>query len=240
VQSDHLKKIQNLLFALVLSGSLNIILATAFGYWYLKESPPKPYFEGKPVTQESGIIELSNAEAILQLKEKSKNELMSLLGDRTLVENGYSRRDLSLGCLVSFHHFDLERALPQGMSKLDTRSLVFGKKTDGKPARLVVYSGLSEEQWKSIEDFAKNEKWPITSRGLFFALKKPENLHDESLTETFFLSQQFLAVETLISRAPVAIAKAEILEMLLQGSWQMLAQFTEEQKKGADFSPQRR
>lgn len=240
MQDESLKKVRSLLIALVLSGGLNILLATSFAYWYLKESPPKPYFENKPLSKSvsSLTLDATNAQTIIHLKELSRQELIAQLGNHDLVENGYTKRDLALGCLVSFHHFDLERALPEGIKNLEPRSLVFGKKTDGSSARLMVYSLLTEDQWKHIERFAKHEKWPMTARGLFFALKKPENIHDESLIDAFFLSEEFLAVETLLARAPQPLAKAEILEMLLQGSWQMLAQFTHEQRMTKDLSVQ--
>lgn len=242
--SDHLRQIRRLIFTLICSGSLNIILIAVLFYVVVTESPPIPYFENKPAEKKEQLApfagDLTNSQMVHRFLRMSTHQLKTKLHDKTLVENGFAIRDLALACLTSFHHFDLSRAL-QGLPPPEQkRTISYGRHRDGTPATLVVFPGLSEKQFQAISDFAQTEKWPLTNQGLFLALRRGSLLDNTSLAEAFFLTQEFLAAETLFNRAEVPIEKNELLQILLEGTWKMLSEFTNQQKKMQDLSAARR
>jgi len=223
--------------ALIVSGTLNIILAGGLFYWVIKERPPTPYYELKPANkqeQQSPLaIDHSNNEVIRYFKKMPMEWLIGRLKNTQLVENGYTQRDLALASLVAFHHFDSERALAGLPLPAQFR--------DGSPAELIVYPGLSEKHFEAIITFAQTEKWPLTSKGLFLALRKGTfDKSDTTLADTFFMTPEFLAVDLLFGRSDVAVDKGEILDVLLQGNWEMLTAFTTQQRATQDLSPARR
>src|ERR1700733_8531977 len=113
--SDQLKYIQRLSRFLFISGLFNVLLITLLIYAIYREQPPAPYFEHKPRAGIEQIASLSqnmtNAQVIRKFRSTNLKELLSKLSDSQIVENGYTKRDLALSSLVSFHGFDLERAL---------------------------------------------------------------------------------------------------------------------------------
>jgi len=230
--------------ALFISGVLNIVLASLFFYWVVKERPPTPYFESKPAGKEDQqapvAIDQSNAEMIRQFKELPMDQLISKLASKDLVENGYAQRDLALACLVTFHHFDLSRALLGLPEPTQHRAIQFGVCKDGTPSKVVAYPGLTEEQFYAIGEFAQRERWPLTSRGLFMNLRKPEGRADGSLIDAFYLTPEYLAVEVLFNRSEATVDRNDVLNILNDGTWQMLSAFMEQQKEVQDLSPARR
>jgi len=230
--------------ALFLSGTLNIVLATLLFYWVFREQPPTPYFKLKPAEQENQQIVLASgqntSELIRHFKTLSTKQLIDMLSDTQLVENGYTQRDLTLASLVTFHYFDISRALSGLPQPSQHRAIAYGVRKDGHPSKVIVYPGLSDEQFQAIIHFAQTEKWPLTARGLFLSLAKPENRHEASMADTFYMTPEFLTAETLFNRSDAKVEKAALLQVLLDGSWQMLWTFVEEQKQAQDLSPARR
>lgn len=90
------------------------------------------------------------------------------------MEDGFSERDIALGCLVAFHNFDVSRALLGHDQPAQQRSLIYGRLKSGEPAAIDVYTGLTEQQYQAIKDFATTERWPLTSKGLFWQLKRSD------------------------------------------------------------------
>ena len=244
MNSDNFPYIRKLMIALTASGVLNILLISLFFYWMIKDTPPSPYFEQKPALKEEQQAPLAsergNAELIHYYRSLSFDQLVAQLNHHRLIENGYSQRDVALACLVTFHHFDLERALVGFTQPEQKRSIVYGQLKNGLPAMITVYPGLSDEQFQAVIHFANTEKWPLTSKGLFWQLKKMKNLPDSSLEDAFSITPEFLSVELLFNRAESSVSKAEIQSMLLEGTWLMLSQFAEQQKLVQDLSPARR
>lgn len=243
--SDPLVYSRRMTTLLMISGGLNIALLSLFFYWTMRERPPTPYYELKPANlqeQQSPLaIDHSNSEVIRYFRKKPFEWLVARLHNVKLVENGYTQRDLALACLVAFHHFDINRALLGLPSAEQTRSIVFGKYRDGSPAELTIYPGLTDKQYESILAFAATERWPMTSKGLFHALRKqPSNSRELSLMDAFFMSPEFLSVEMLFGRGEVQVEKSELLNLLLQGNWNLLSTFVEQQKVSQDLSSARR
>ncbi len=237
--------IRKLTTALILSGAFNVLLLIFIFYLMLGDRPPIPYCELKPATAQEQLsplaIDHSNHEVIRYFRKMSFEWLVARLNHAQLVENGYTQRDLALACLVAFHHFDVERALASFPSTGQKRLLNYGKFSDGRPAELTVYLGLSEKQYEAIRSFALTERWPLTTKGLFLTLRKQQaGQREKTLEHAFYMTPEFLVVELLFNRNPVAVDKEELLNMLVEGSWAMLNRFVDQQKVSQDLSSARR
>lgn len=242
---DPLRQTRRLTIALIVSGALNISLLSVFYYWTVKDNPPTPYVELKPANKQEQqlplAVDLSNSDVIRHLRKMPREQLIARLNNTQLIENGFSLRDLALACLVDFQQFDIEKALLGYPQPLQKRSIIYGKHRDGKPAELVVYPGLSDKQYQAIINFATTERWPMTSKGLFLSLRKQEDkLADPTLSDAFFMSPEFLAVETLFGRSKAPIDKKDLLKVLLQGDWNTLSSFADQQRVSQDLSAARR
>lgn len=241
MKNELLLRLRRLTLALILSGCVNILLVSFTCYWFIRERPPTPYCERKPIEKERRkaiITDRSNSEIVALLKKLSYQQLLSQLKNQTLVENGFSYRDLALGCLITFHHFDVNHAvmgLPQPSQK---RAIQFREKD--KVEEVITYSHLTDDHYKAIMHFAQTEKWPFTSEGLFHKLKSPQQAEDKSLAYAFCLTPEFLAVELLFKRSPTPVKRDELLEIILEGPWSLLNGFVEKQRFTQDLSEDQR
>ncbi len=239
--SKHIKKLTS---TLLVSAFLNIVFLALLFYFLAKETTPRPYFELKPANKEQQQTPLategSTKEILQGFRSISLEQLINKLSDLQQVENGFAQRDLALSALIAFHHFDLPRALLGKPQPAQQRDIPLGKNSRGFAVHVKIYPGLSEEQYEAITHFAKTERWPLTSRGLFILLRKQGIQYDHSLAEAFFLTPEFLSVETLFSRSEKKIEKHELLHLLNQGNWKMLTTFFSQQKAIQDLSPARR
>lgn len=165
-------------------------------------------------------------------------DLLLRLENKELADEGYMKRDLALSCLVAFHHFNLERAL--GGLSLQQRKISFSDEEGHETMGLTIFPGLADYQYQAILHYAKTEKWPFTSQGLFFALKRNEERRDPSLLEAFSLTPEFHAVFTLFSRTGTPLPREVVIGLLADGEWEPLAHFTEEQRKMQDLSVDKR
>jgi LysM repeat protein len=240
-QNDPIRKLTQALFV---SGAINIALVTFLFYFLIKDNTPHPYYELKPADQQEVQTPLasdqSNAEIIRNFRALPLEQLLIKLNNTQLVENGYMQRDLALAALIAFHHFDLSRALLGQPQPSQQRKIILGKNRKGDSVEAIVYPNLSENQIHAIIQFANTERWPLTSHGLFLQLRKKGNHPESTLTDAFFLTPDFIAVETLFNRSDVQVEKSELLKVLTQGSWEMLSTFTEQQRIAQDLTPARR
>lgn len=221
------KKIKILSVMLIFSGAMNIALLSAFAYSRYQESPlALPHFGKKeePIT---------NHQIFASMARLSFRELVSFLTNKDLVEEGYSKRDLAIAALVAYHHFNIEKALSGTPLQVRTLTLAGQEKIDLFPA-------LTEEQFEAIIRFAYQEKWPLTSKGLFSILKSQKDLRDESLEQAFFLTSEFYAIQLLFQKTEAAQDPETLLNLISEGSWEVLEKFTREQEKVLDFSVDKR
>lgn len=243
MEKNHIEQIKHLTRALMLSGAFNIILLSLFFYWIIKESPPTAYCELKPIEKKNlAMIPLdkSNIDVINSFKTLNRDQLIAKLSSTQLFENGYSQRDLALGYLISIHHFDLMRSLHGKTLPEAPRTITFSTTPDGKRQEILVYPGLSENHYQAIIQFANTEKWPLTSQGIFLALKEHLDDKDPSLVDAFILTPEFLAVDMLFNRLEPSVDKKELLTVLKDGDWQRLVNLVENQRSLQDLSPSRR
>jgi len=244
-QNIQLKYMRRLMFALMASGTINIVLLSIFFYWLIKDNPSPAYFEKKPALlqeQQAPLAsERGNAELVHYFRSLTFEQLVAKLSNNQLIEDGYTQRDIALACLVAFHHFDLSRALLGHELSMQQRAIAYGQLKSGQPATITVYPGLSDEQFRVIFQFIEMERWPLTSKGLFLQLKKFSDQVNLTLKDAFFMTSEFLAIELLFNRVDhVALNKDELLQMILEGSWSLLSDFVEQQKLIQDLSSARR
>jgi len=154
---------------------LNIGVLSFLLFWLLKERPPTPYCELKPASSEQQQIPLADqrgcAEMLAQLSQLSFSQLIHRLSHTQLIENGYAERDLALACLMAFHYFDLQRALPNNTQPQQKRLLAWKPKGQATTNILAVYPDLTQQQFETLIKFAKTERWPLSAEGLFLLLK---------------------------------------------------------------------
>lgn len=170
-----------------------------------------------------GLIS-SNKEKLAELSRLSFRELVSMLTNKEAMEDGYSKRDLALAVLVKEHHFHLEKAL--GALPMQVRH-VHG---------VELFPALTEEQFGAIVRFAYQEKWPLTAKGLFLHLNK----RDASLENAFFVTHEFAALQTLFQKTGSPQEPSLLLDLIAEGSWDLLAAFVKEQMQLLDFSIEKR
>lgn len=247
MESDNeylVKKIGILSRALIVSGAINIGVLGLLSYWMIRESPPTPYFELKPKKQESLISHInavSWSDQLAPYSAQTFSQLAERLGSNQVIGNQYSEKEIALAFLIAFHHFDLQRALkPNDIPK--QKHLIKWTKENGSSVPLIVYPSLTNEDYTSIIQFMKTERWPLTAQGLFYVLRKQKagNTIDPNLIETFALTPEFWSMELLLSRNDQSLSKLAIAEMLAQGSWPMLKQFADQQREMHDLSDERR
>lgn len=223
------KKFRLLTLALIFSGALNIGLITAFAFFQIQEPPVS---QGV-VKSNKKELQTTNGQLIGSMSRLTFRELVSFLTNRDLVEEGYTKRDLAVAALVAYHHFNIERALSSTPSQVRTLVLPGDQKID-------VYPGLAEDQFEAIIRFAYQEKWPLTAKGLFSHLQSKQNPRDESLEQAFLLTPEFYALQVLFQKTDAPQEPSTLLNLISEGSWDLLEKFTKDQSQILDFSPEKR
>ena len=221
---DLLKRTRQLIAALIVSGTINILLLLALFFSLRGLVGEGPVFKLDEVGDEAV---LGKAALLRQFEALSYDQLTTLLSDKTLVEDGFTRRDLGLGCLVSMHHFNIAKALPG--------TILESRQFQGKQ-RIILFPGLNDDHFKKIMEFASTERWPLTSQGLFLALK---NSQEPSLIAAFSMTQEFASMDLLMRASSLNCSREKIAKMISEGSWKQLSTFALEQKEEADLSPGR-
>jgi hypothetical protein len=165
-------------------------------------------------------------------------QLITQLNDREFIEEGYTYRDVALAVLVNFHQFDIARAIGENIL-LQQRKLEIENGNS-----VFLYPGISEEQYHTILHFSLRERWPFTGEGLFHRIQKQMPSLDTSLLDAFYLTPEFLTIHTLIHRAETPadspVEKPDLVRMLSEGTWKMLADFVAQQRIVQDLSATRR
>jgi hypothetical protein len=219
------------------------LLVCVFHIW-LRERPPIPYYVLKPAEEfqkhQPLMNDRSNEDVIRLFKIMPFDQLVTKLNNKQLMENGYTQRDLALGCLITFHHFNFAKAILGLPAPQQQRNLAFKESTNTLTHELIIYPGLGEQHYEAIIQYANTERWPLTSKGLFKILQTSEFHNEPSLAEAFFLTPEFSTVEMLFNRAEISIEKKDLLNILREGTWETLSAFKEQQQMSYDLSPQRR
>jgi hypothetical protein len=223
--------------ALIISGTLNIGLIATFVYFVLKEKQETLAIELKPAPKDASTV-ITNAQLLRSYTLLPYQELLLRLENKDLIEEGLTGRDLGLACLVAFHHFNLDKAL--GGLPLQKRTILFTNNEGQETIDVPVFPGLADYQFQAIIHYAKTEKWPLTSQGLFYELKRSPCPRDPTLLDTFYLSPEYRAVDTLLTKTGIHISREQIIDLICSGEWKILFDFTQQQRVFLDLSPDRR
>jgi hypothetical protein len=155
--------------------------------------------------------------------------LVALLTNRELIEEGYSKRDLALSALVGYHHFNLEKAIGP-----------IAQKRKIHDDQIELYPDLSEQQFEAIIRFAYQEKWPLTSKGLFALLQTLPSPRDTSLEQAVSLTPEFFALQVLFQKTGAPQEPNMLINLAAEGNFDLLDQFTKEQAQLLDLSVEKR
>lgn len=226
MDQNLVKKFRVVTFALIFSGALNMGLLAAIYALAVQDGPVLGTFGLHTSVNEQKI---SNISCLKEMSKRSFRELVALLTNRDVVEEGYSKRDLALSSLVEFHHFNIEKAIG---TISQTRTM--------QDEKIVLYPGLSEEQFEAVIRFAYQEKWPLTSKGLFTLLHTLPQPRDPSLDQAISLTPEFFALQVLFQKTGAPQDANTLIELASEGSYELLDQFTKEQAQLLDLSVEKR
>lgn len=240
-KENHLmKKCRGLSHALIISGALNIgFFATFFILTFLKEDPKSLAKETAHVEVEkkaSYYVSASAVELLCDYFDYSYENLLYELANKQLVEDGFAKRDFALACLISFHHFDIQRALTG--TYLQTRELEFIHKEGGERMKLEVVAGLEDQHYDALREFAASETWPLTPQGIYFQIQRSKDKKEvpSSLKEAFYLTPQFHCIWMLFNRTEQSLSYDELLQIAFDADWELLNGYYLHLASNQDFS----
>lgn len=237
-ENSWIRRTKWLTQALIISGALNIGLLATFIYFVLQDKQQSLAIESKPAMKEKSISTASNEQFLRAYSFLPYPELLLRLENKDPIEEGLTKRDLALACLAAFHHFNLERAL--GGIHLQKRMILLHHPESSESMEVSVFPGLADFHFQAILQYARTEKWPFTSQGLFYEIKRSLKPHDPSLLEAFYLSSEFHAVQTLFTKSGLPLSFEKLIDLICQGDWEVLADLATSQKQALDLSVQRR
>ncbi len=221
---SDLKLARKLICALGISVSLNLLFLGGAVYSWSKGHTSQMNFSYKPFAQ-PGV----NAAHICKLRQDTFPQLVEQLEK--------PHRDLALAALVAFHDFDLSRAIGSDCKLLQQRSIPYGINQKGKQLSITTYPGLTKSHYQHVRHFISTERWPFTAKGLFRRIKEKA---DPSLIEAFTHTPHFVAVNRLFLRAAAQPSPNELIQLITQGEWALLADFVKAQRQSQDLSPEKR
>lgn len=222
---------------LILSIALNVSLLVTFIFVATreKELPLAPL--PQPTTLETAPP-LTNSHLLHEYIQASYHQLLSLLPDDQLVEQGYTKRDLALGCLVSFYNFNIEKALGSTTPESRTFLLTHPQSSEKIPFRL--FPGLTHCHYQAILHFLQTEKWPFTPYGIFQLIKRSDPFPDPTLIEAFSHTAECRAITTLFVKSGMQIEPEPLIQLLTQGEWKLIEAFYTQQRLLPDLTQKRR
>ncbi|MCH9632731.1 MAG: hypothetical protein S4CHLAM6_10710 [Chlamydiae bacterium] len=215
---------------LIFSVALNLALLTSLVFNAVKGKEGRSrYNSSSQYISKMDDSSSSLKNFLIECSEKKFPDLVKLLSSNAHIEEGFSQRDIALSVLSHQYDLDVDRAL-MGQSTILRYIPVQG--AVGSSYEYPVFSGLTQAQYELVQSFVKNEKWPLTSHGLY--KKMIQGVNDESLKEAFYLSREFMYVEGLF--CSLAISKEVLLNTILQGTWDYLEEFIAQHNQIQDFS----
>jgi len=219
-ENPWMKKIRLLTKLLLVSIAANIGFGTALLYKVggRKEDKIKAV-----------VLEESNGEVLASYFKKNFTELARALRDKTLLQDGYAKRDLALACLVNYHYLNLDRAISG--KPIQRRKLTFIHQEGGEGFHVEVFPGLDDLDFAMVEKFIKEEKWPLSAEGLFIELKKER---EPSLESAFLATPEFYLLYTSLKRLDEHLAREKVLQFLLSGGWEEIQNWIGKLKSGID------
>lgn len=216
---------------LILSICLNIIFIGIFFYFFVRENPLTLSIDYFPKEETPKKVVGSTQELIKHYLSCPYNELLTQLDQLELVEYGFRKRDFALAVLVKRDYLDIQRAL--GRKYLPVRKMLL-EPDDEFP----LFMQISEGDIEKIKHFIQLEPWPLSAEGLFMQLKHGKREH--SLLMAFFQTPEFLMLESIFARGENKLKKRDLLDLVMEGSFETLSSFSKGLKKEGDFSDEAR
>lgn len=217
----------------MVSGALNVALL--FALLYLVFSAPKIHLE-KPVStvEIPATYERTNGEILRQFRLLPYETLVQKIQDTTLIENGYTVRDLALAGLVNFHSLDLERAIGR---MPEIRSLVIGKRQNGSFLTVKVFPGMGESDFERVRFFLQTEKWPQNAQGLYLTLRKQTAPYDPSLLQAFAMTAECRYIGKLM-QGEHSLTHDELLQLIVESDWKVIEELASRKETGTSIRQQ--
>jgi LysM repeat protein len=207
--------------ALILSGTLNIGFLSTCIYFVLKDKQAAISYEIPTEVKK----QFTNEQILRAYSQASFQDLLIRLESKEKMEEGCVRRDFALACLVAFHNFPVEKVL--GEAFLQKRVISFHLKEGVEPIDMTLYVGLKDEHFAALLQFAKTEKWPLTSKGLFLNICQNSFPCDPTLLDAFYCTPEFHAIYSLLQKYISYLPKPLLVVMLKEGSWSLLERFAD-------------
>ncbi len=226
-ENPWMKKIRFLTKLLLVSVAFNIGLLTTVLYMR-SERRPLEEKRGKKI-----VLEKSNGEVLAGYFKNNFNDLVRELKDKTILQDGYMKRDLALACLVNYHYLNLEKAISG--KPLQRRKLTFVHHDGGENFQIEVFPNLDDLDFSLVEKFIKEEKFPFSIEGLFIDLKKQGREKDAALEKTFYATFEFTMLHTAMKRLNETITKEKVLDCLLEASFEEFREWVNQTKLGIPF-----
>jgi nucleoid-associated protein YgaU len=216
--------------ALIFSIALNIGLIASLAFSALQKGRiVKTFLLPEAQTK----VEWTNQGLLRQMASLSFRELVSQLTNRELIEDGFTKRDLALAALVKYHHFYLDKPL----AKASLQRRLYQLEGD---ASIELFLGVTEEQYAAIVRFAYEEKWPLTTAGLFPLLQQSVEPWDASLVQALTLTPEFRAIQTLFQKSGAPQETEMLVRLCLEGDLLTLVNEAKLVTEKLDFSADRR
>jgi len=212
------KRSKALIHGLIISGTLNVALVATFITFALKE---RKGIDTLLTSSEAPTkkIRLKNKDVLKQFGTMSYDELVVELYSDAHIEHGQRRCDLALAALTKYHDFDIERAFAG--FPVEKRECSIDEDS------ITLYAGVSVERFDGVRQFARKERWPLTSQGLFKQIKNRAEI-PESLQEAFTLSQEFFEIKRVFKKLPYAISDEMLFHLSILGDWESIKNFSKE------------
>jgi hypothetical protein len=222
-----MRSVRILASCLIFSLVLNVVFLVSFLVTEPLDAPVQV------VSRSSSAKMATNAHVFETMSHLSFRELVSCLTNREPVEEGFAKRDLAVATLTALHHFNLEKAIAANPSQV--RTIAFS------PTQSIdLFPGLHDDQFAAIIRYAYQEKWPLTAKGLFLLLKKGGAVPDETLHQAFYVTPEFQALKTLFQKSGAPVPPETLLQLVVEGSWDLLENFANEQTQVVDLSAEKR
>ncbi len=238
IDGPWIKRTKWLTQALIISGTLNIGFISTFVYFVLKDKQEALSIELAPASLESASKVATNIQLLHSYSLLPYQELILRLEGSDHVEDGLTKRDLALACLVAFHNFNLDKAL--GGLSIQKKIIPFTNKEAQETMDVCVFPGLADYQFLAIIQYAKTEKWPLTSQGLFYEIKRSPIACDSSLLDSFYLTPEYHAAYTLLTKSGLNLTREQIIDLIVQGDWKTLSDLSVQQRLRLDLSSEKR
>lgn len=234
------KRLRYLTQGLVASGALNIVFTIIFIYFAVSDHNLIGHNLSSMKRSEKKAKKgaVSNNRYLNEIYELSFKELLVLLTSQELLEEGFTKRDLALGALYTFHYFNLEKALVG--QNLQRRKYYF-KAESGQMQNVVLFAGLTDVQFETVIHYGCSEKWPFTAKGLFNLVKKAEKPIDASLLKAFFITEEFYTIASLFQyQNDFRLTSMELLDLISSCSFSFISDFIKQQQKLLEVTKERR